>query len=153
MKAAELAKLIAKLVQGKDEPEKKDLKALGDLVAKAIGDVLILPDDARLQAGTVAHDRTEQVQRNLHIAFALAAYQSDNGRYPAKLDDLAPKYLAAVPDDMFSGKAIIYRPAETGYLFYSVGINGKDEEGRSYDDDPRRRLPVRMPLPELKAKK
>ena len=99
-------------------------------------------------------DRSEQVHRNLRIAFALAAYHSDNNRYPAKLNDLAPKYLAAVPDDLFSGKPLIYRVTDKGYLFYSVGINGKDEEGRSLDDDPAGDdLPVRMPLPELKRAK
>ena len=94
------------------------------------------------------------MQRNLQVAFALAAYHRDHGNYPAKLDDLAPKYLAAVPDDLFSGKALIYRPSEKGYLFYSVGVNGKDEGGRSFDDDPPGDdLPVAMPLPELKPKK
>ncbi len=74
--------------------------------------------------------------------------------YPAKLDDLAPKYLAAVPDDLFSGKPLVYRPTSKGYLFYSVGVNGKDEGGRSRDDDPPGDdLPVAMPLPALKPKK
>ena len=48
-----------------------------------------------------------------------------NGRYPAKLEDLAPAYLAAVPGDLFSGKPLVYKPAEKGYLFYSFGVNGK----------------------------
>jgi len=121
-------------------------KAMGDLIL-----TLLMPAFGKVQD---AYDRAEQTQRNLHLAFALAAYQRDNGRYPAKLDDLAPKYLAAVPDDLFSGKALLYRPAEKGYLLYSVGVNGKDEGGRQYDDDPPGDdLAVRMPLPELKRKK
>jgi hypothetical protein len=101
-----------------------------------------------------SHDRDEQVQRNEQIAFALAAYRRDHGDYPAKLDDLAPKYLPAVPDDLFSGGPLIYRPSDKGYLFYSIGVNGFDEGGRSRDDDrPGDDLPVSMPLPELKAKK
>jgi hypothetical protein len=41
-----------------------------------------------------------------------------------------------------------------GYLFYSVGINGKDEEGRFTDDDPPGDdVRVRIPLPALKRKK
>ena len=101
-----------------------------------------------------ACDRDEQVQRNVQVAFALAAYHRDHGDYPAKLDDLAPKYLAAVPDDLFSGKALVYRPTDKGYLFYSVGVNGKDEGGRSFNDDPAGDdLPVSMPLPELKGKR
>ncbi len=101
-----------------------------------------------------AYDRDEQGQRNEQVAFALAAYRRDHGTYPAKLDDLAPKYLAAVPEDLFSGRALVYHPSEKGYLFYSVGVNGKDDGGRSYDDDPPGDdLPVSMPLPALKPKK
>src|SRR5262249_55523024 len=101
-----------------------------------------------------AHDRIEQVQRNLQVAFALAAYHRDHKGYPAKLDDLALRYLAAIPNDLFCGKALVYRPSAKGYLLYSVGVNGQDEGGRSADDDPAGDdLAVRMPLPELKPKK
>ena len=100
-----------------------------------------------------AYDRDQQMQQNVQVAFALAAYHRDHGNYPAKLDDLAPKYLAAVPDDLFSGKALIYRPTEKSYLFYSVGVNGKDDGGRSTNDDPAGDdLPVTIPQPELKKK-
>jgi hypothetical protein len=124
------------------------------MVGKAIGDVLtaqMMPAARKVQAG---YDRSEQVRRNLHVAFALAAYQREEGRYPAKLDDLAPKYIPAVPDDLFTGKALIYRPADKGYLLYSVGVNGRDDGGRATEDDPAcDDLPVRMPLPELKPQK
>lgn len=96
-----------------------------------------------------ANDRIEQQQENLQLAFALAAYRADNGRYPAKLDDLAPKHLARIPGDSFSGKALVYKQTEDGYLLYSVGINGVDEEGRWTEDVPRGDdLRVRMPVPE-----
>ena len=138
------AKLIKLLGQGPPN----------EAVGKAIGDFLIaslMPAAWRLQN---ASDRCEQTQRNLHVAFALAAYHRDNKRYPGKLEDLAPKYLAAIPNDIFSGKALKYRPAEKGYLLYSVGVNGKDEEGRWHDDDPPGDDPrVIMPLPELKIRR
>jgi len=38
-----------------------------------------------------------------------------------------PKYLAKIPIDLFSGKALIYRPTKWATL-YSVGVNGKDEK-------------------------
>jgi hypothetical protein len=98
-------------------------------------------------------DRTEQGERNLHLAFALAAYRGEHGRYPEGLDALAPKYLAVVPTDLFSGQALLYRPSERGYLLYSVGVNGRDEQGHGADDTPRGDdLPIRMPLPALKRK-
>ena len=38
-------------------------------------------------------------------------------------------------------------------MFYSVGVNGKDDGGRKIDDDPPGDdLPVSMPLPALKPK-
>ncbi|HEX5271372.1 MAG TPA: hypothetical protein VFW33_12825 [Gemmataceae bacterium] len=124
------------------------------LAGKAIGGALLrlmMPLPRSLQA---FDDKPEQVQRNLHLAFALAAYRGDHGRYPAKLDELAPKYLAAVPDDLFSGKPLVYRPEGKGYLLYSVGVNGRDDGGRWKDDDPPGDdLRVRMPLPELKPQK
>jgi hypothetical protein len=121
-----------------------------------IGNILIalvIPAFNKVQD---ALDRTEQTQRNLHVAFALAAYRADAGRYPARLDDLAPKYLAKVPPDTFSGQPLIYRPTDDGYLLYSFGVNGTDEEGRSTDDFPRGDdLRVRMPVtdPAQKAQK
>jgi hypothetical protein len=136
---ANLVRLM--LTQGK--PDKMVGKALGDVLIS-----LLMPAARKVQN---AHDRIEQVQRNLHVAFALAAYHQDHLRYPVALDDLAPRYLSAVPGDLFSGKALIYRPSAKGYLLYSVGVNGEDEGGRSFDDDPAGDdLPVRMPLPELK---
>jgi hypothetical protein len=130
---------------------------LGNPPAKVIGEAisdelisLLTPAVHKVQN---AQDRDEQLQRNLQVAFALAAYHRDHGDYPAKLSDLAPKYLAAVPDDLFSGKALVYHPSAKGYLFYSVGADGKDEGGRSFNDDPAGDdLPVAMPLPELKKK-
>ena len=114
-----------------------------------IGNILIgllLPALDKIQD---AYDRTEQTQINLHIAFALAAYRADAGRYPVRLDDLAPKYLARIPADVFSGKPLIYRPTENDYLLYSVGVNGIDEDGRWTEDEPRGDdLRVRMPVPE-----
>src|SRR5262249_6302198 len=123
----------------------------GKALGKTMGGVLLsllAPAVRKVQA---ANDRTVQVERNLHVAFAMAAYHKDNSRYPAKLANLAPKYLATVPDDLFAGKPLIYKPSEKGYLFYSVGPNGKDDGGHWYDDDPPGDDPrVKMPLPELK---
>ena len=119
---------------------------VGKATGKYVGDImtcLLVPAVVKVQH---AADRTEQVHSNLHTAFALAAYRLDNGKYPKSLDALVPKYLAEAPHDLFSGKALVYRPDANSYLLYSVGINGKDEGGRNYDDDPQGDdLRVRMP--------
>jgi hypothetical protein len=97
-----------------------------------------------------AADRASQIENNVLLAFALARYQRDQGSYPKELAMLTPKYLKEIPQDLFSGKALAYRPQENGYFLYSVGVNGKDEQGRGYEDNPPGDdLSVRMPLPPL----
>jgi hypothetical protein len=131
-----------------------DSAAPGKEVGRAIGDLLMALMAPALRKVQSAHDRMEQAERNLHVAFALAAYRKDAGKYPAALGDLAPTYLAAIPGDVFSGKPLIYKPGDAGYLFYSLGTNGKDDEGRWYDDDPPGDDPrVKVPLPPLKKEK
>lgn len=126
-------------------------KDMGEAKGKLVGDILItllMPAIFKVQQ---AWERAEQVHVNLQIAFALAAYQRDHGGYPKQLDALAPRYLQQVPHDRFSGKPLIYRPSATGYLLYSVGPNGRDDEGRWQDDEPPGDDPrVRMPLPKLR---
>jgi hypothetical protein len=117
-------------------------------VTNVIGDILIsllIPATSKVQH---AADRAAQTQDNLQVAFALAAYHRDDGSYPKSLDLLTPKYLASVPGDLFTGKALIYRPQTNGYLLYSVGMNGKDDGGRGQDDEPPGDdLVVRVPGP------
>jgi hypothetical protein len=121
-------------------PRKAATEVLGDSL---IG--LLLPAVAKVAA---AADRVGQVGRNLRLALALSAYRADHGKYPEKLDALAPKYLPTVPGDLFSGGALVYRLTDTGYLLYSVGVNGKDDSGRTFGDNPAGDdLRVRMPEP------
>lgn len=126
-------------------------KEIGKQLGKDIGEILVALLMPGVRGCQASFDRSRQLERNLHVAFALAAYRKDTGKYPAQLADLAPKYLATVPDDIFTGKPLIYKPTEKGYLFYSVGANGKDDGGRWHDDSPPGDDPgVRMPLPPLK---
>jgi hypothetical protein len=100
-----------------------------------------------------SEDRLQQTRRNLHVAFALTAYQRDHGHYPKTLAELAPQYLARVPTDLFTGQELVYQPSEKGYLLYSFGVNGRDDQGRGFGDQPPGDdLSVRMPLPALAPK-
>jgi hypothetical protein len=72
-------------------------------------------------------------QLQLHLAFiqtgsALAAYRADNGEYPERLELLTPKYVAQLPHDLYKDQSPLhYRRESSGYLLYSVGVNGRDE--------------------------
>ena len=70
-------------------------------------------------------------------ALAIRLHEIDHGRRPAKLTNLVPDYLDAVPDDPFakSGTPIGYLPNAPRPLLYSIGANGIDEHG-TYAADP-----------------
>jgi hypothetical protein len=73
-----------------------------------------------------------RMERRLsQIALGLAAYKAEHGEYPASLDALVPSCFAAVPNDVFSEKPVIYAPTEKGYVLYSVGPNMTDDGGKS----------------------
>jgi hypothetical protein len=131
-----LKELRVQLVQLPSATDAPDVVA-----ARRVGDTLVTTLFPAVQKCQHARDRADQLERNLHVAVALAAYRKANGRYPAKLADLAPKFLPEVPSDLFAERPLNYKPDANGYLLYSVGLNGKDDGGTGDD------LAVRVPLP------
>lgn len=87
---------------------------------------LLMP--AVMQAQT-ATDRGEAQNNLVRIAFGVEAYKRDNGEFPQKLEDLAPKYISKVPQDIFAAGPFKYEAAKGEYKVYSVGRNGKDDGG------------------------
>ena len=68
------------------------------------------------------------------LAFALAQYRADHNSYPQKLADLVPKYAAEIPKDLFNDSDLHYAREDDGYLLYSVGVNGRDDGGKGYEE-------------------
>ncbi len=77
-----------------------------------------------------ADDRCIAHRRMLRIALAAAAYRTEYGVYPESLDAVSD-YLPAIPVDPHSEKSFLYRLEGDGFVLYSVGANGLDEEGRN----------------------
>lgn len=63
------------------------------------------------------------------IALALRAYRARYRAYPASLADLATRLGRKLSDDPFSGSLPKYRPAGSGYVLYSFGVDQKDDGG------------------------
>ncbi len=108
-------------------------KQRGELFGKIVI-ILMRPSTRKMAA---LETRTMQQHRNLAVAFALAAYQIDQSRYPAELTDLAPKYLPEIPKDIYSGGELKYHRTDTGYMLHSIGENRIDDQGRGKNDAPR----------------
>lgn len=75
-----------------------------------------------------------ETQRRMVItAIALRRHQLAHGLWPAKLEELVPRFLPAMPLDPMDGKPLRYQRAADGTpLLYSVGTDGADAGG-----DPR----------------
>jgi hypothetical protein len=71
-------------------------------------------------------------QAELRCAIAAVAaerYRLANGHWPEALDQLVPKFLAAVAKDPFDGKPLRYHRLDDGMAVYSVGADGIDNGG------------------------
>ncbi len=81
--------------------------------------------------------QTRAMRRMSAVALAIRLYEIDNGSRPAKLADLVPKYLPAIPDDPFDnpGRPLRYLPKAQRPILYSIGSNGIDQGGQ-YAGDP-----------------
>jgi len=117
------------------------------VVSRSFGPMLIDLLCPAVEAWRSALQRCEVDAMLTRLLFALEAYHRDNGEYPSALDDLQGRYIDEIPLDPFSGEAFRYILEEGGFLLYSVGPNGIDENGRNQADNPkgddiRRRMPV-----------
>lgn len=66
-------------------------------------------------------------------ACALERYRLARGTYPESLEALVPAFLDCVPTDIPAGGSLHYRREGQGYVIWSVGVDGKDEGGRTVD--------------------
>jgi hypothetical protein len=70
------------------------------------------------------------------IFLALRCYQLENGRLPAALNELVPKYLDELPVDPFTEDAFLYEPNADPPRVRSVGTDQEpDDPTEEYGDD------------------
>ncbi len=63
---------------------------------------------------------------------ALERFRIGTRAYPTSLDELVPKYLPAVPEDIFDCNPLRYRLHEGRPLIYSTGFDQQDDGGHPY---------------------
>lgn len=88
---------------------------------------VIMPAFSRfltINISSIAHLRTARV------ALAVQRYRLVTGNLPDTLADLVPTYLDTVPKDPFDGRSLRYEKLETGFVVYSIGLDGIDDGGK-----------------------
>jgi len=69
------------------------------------------------------------------LGLAIERYRLSKGRLPDALAELIPEFLSAVPLDPFDGNPIRYKKLEKGYVVYSIGEDGRDDNGKEKPKD------------------
>ncbi len=83
----------------------------------------------------VADERNGDAQfRCANAAIAAEQFRREAGHWPATLDELVPKYLAAVPRDPCDLQPLRLARRADGIVIYSVGLDGKDDGGAIASD-------------------
>jgi hypothetical protein len=90
----------------------------------------IIPGADRCAIAAAKADAAHQLSR---LAIAMTGYRVKYGRYPAKLDDLVPEFLANIPGDPFDGQPLRMKRADKEVLLYSVGRDLKDDGGVAWN--------------------
>jgi len=68
----------------------------------------------------------------LLLQLSLHSYKLEHGKYPAKLDELVPKYVNNAPMDPFAtGAEYKYNRTSNSYILYSIGPDLKDDGGKA----------------------
>jgi hypothetical protein len=105
-------------------------------LTRLIGDRLVLLFLPDFDSFRTAQDYQRTRATLNELAFALTAYRAEHGACPERLDMLAPQYIREVPRDVFTEQPLRYEPQPGGFVLYSVGVNGIDENGREQYSTP-----------------
>jgi hypothetical protein len=81
----------------------------------------------------VAFQRRDAMLSLMRTDLAIRRYQQRHGNWPETLAAVVPDELKAVPIDPFSEKPLVYRVAGDDFVLYSVGQDGVDDGGKSFD--------------------
>jgi hypothetical protein len=76
-----------------------------------------------------AHYECEAKLEVVRAALAVERFRRANGRWPASVVDLSPRFLESVPMDTLQGEPLRLKPLARGYVVYSVGWDGMDDGG------------------------
>ncbi|HTM54107.1 MAG TPA: hypothetical protein VL175_08765 [Pirellulales bacterium] len=90
-----------------------------------------------------AQEREQQIKDATLVAIALELWHRRHGEWPAKLDELVPDLLPAVPPDRVDGQPLRYVIRDGRPILYSIGGDRNDGGGVA-PEDPASAQPYRF---------
>jgi hypothetical protein len=82
--------------------------------------------------------------RAAQLALAIEQFRTVNGgALPENLNRLKPQFLSELPIDPYTRGSMRFKPRGNGYIIYSVGRDGSDDDAA----EPQRRRGIHRPIP------
>jgi hypothetical protein len=142
--AAKMLELNLQISEGADESlfkARQEALAADDEIRTIAGSLMgrvyymytLLLTPAYVQAVT-AFSRNAAETGSADAAIAAELYRRKNGKWPAKLEDLVPEFLPAVPTDPFTNLPLVMKSTAESCKVYSVGQDGTDNGGNLAND-------------------
>ncbi|HSG68982.1 MAG TPA: hypothetical protein VLA12_01130 [Planctomycetaceae bacterium] len=100
-----------------------------------MGNILLALLAPAVQQAQEAENRSNAKLAAQQAGLAILAFRADTGELPGQLSDLVPKYLDAVPTDLYTEKPLTYRTQGTEFAVYSLGQNQADNHGKTWGDE------------------
>lgn len=110
------------------EAKRKGIKYVSDddVPKYAVLSRILFPVFARAR---IATDCAIGALAVVRTALAIETYRGKYGQYPLSLKDLKSGLGWKLPLDPYSGKDLLYRRNQSGFVVYSLGVNMKDDGG------------------------
>ena len=111
-------------------------KSLPEITSEQVTNILIslmMPAFSRISD---AENRYLMGNEISQLGIALELHYLRNNSYPSNLKALIGPNLKDVPTDRFNEGGLIYKSTGRGYLLYSFGLDGQDDQGQTREDDP-----------------
>jgi len=99
-----------------------------------MADALIVGISPSMSRAAVTVRAARMRDEMVRALVAAAWFRAESSHWPGTLNELVPKYLSAVPRDVYSADAadvVRYIQGESGIFIYSVGVNRIDDGGLS----------------------
>jgi hypothetical protein len=124
---------ITRLAEAADSPEMFFAKQREtEKRIKALPGFMGIPREALASITEIIILNVERITiiRLARISVAIERYRLKYGKLPVELEDLSPGFLEKVPKDPFSGENIKFLNFGNKYRIYSIGEDGRDNEGK-----------------------
>jgi hypothetical protein len=124
-----------------------ELRSLGGGFMNRISYALTIQVSPAYRQAVAAFARLAAKRDFTDAALAAELFRRRHGRWPETLDELVPDFLPGVPLDPFSNQPLRMTSKTDEFKVYSVGRDGKDDNGNLSDrDEPNTDIGIVVPL-------